>query len=44
MTDSEKLVKLIEYLRKQHEIPPDMMKAIHTLVGVIRYSEIIERQ
>ena len=43
MTDSEKLVQLIEELRQRHQIPPDMMRNVHALVGLIRYSEIVQQ-
>ena len=43
MTDSEKLVQLIEELRRRHQIPPDMMRNVHALVGLIRYSEIVQQ-
>jgi len=43
MTDSEKLVQLIESLRLRHQIPPDMMANIRALVGLIRYSEIVQQ-
>jgi hypothetical protein len=43
MTDSEKLVQLIESLRRRHQIPPDMMRNLHDLVGLIRYSEIVQQ-
>ena len=43
MTDSEKLVQLIEELRQRHQIPPDMMSNVHALVGLIRYLEIVQQ-
>ena len=43
MTDSEKLIQLIEELRQRHQIPPDMMRNVHALVGLIRYSEIAQQ-
>ena len=43
MTDSEKLIQLIEELRQRHQIPPAMMNTVHALVGLIRYSEIVQQ-
>ena len=43
MTDSAKLIRLIEELRQRHQIPPDMMGNLHALVGLIRYSEIVQQ-
>ena len=43
MSDSEKLIQLIEELRQRHQIPPDMMRNVHALVGLIRYSEIVQQ-
>jgi len=43
MSDSEKLVQLIEELRQRHQIPPDMMRNTYALVGLIRYSEIVQQ-
>ena len=43
MSDSEKLVQLIEELRKRHSITPDFMASIYTLVGLIRYSETVRK-
>jgi len=43
MTDSEKLIQLIEELRERHHFPPDMMANIRAIVGLIRYSEIVQQ-
>ena len=43
MTDSEKLIQLIEELRERHQIPPAMMSNLHAIVGLIRYSEIVQQ-
>ena len=43
MSDSEKLIQLIEDLRQRLQIPPDMMSNLYALVGLIRYSEIVQQ-
>jgi hypothetical protein len=42
-SDSEKLVELIEELRERHTIPPEQMAAVFALVGLIRYSETVQK-
>ena len=43
MTDSEKLVQLISEIRERHNIPPDMMAGLFTVIGLIRYSETVKK-
>jgi hypothetical protein len=43
MSDSEKLIQLIEDLRRRHHIPPDLMMDIYALVGLIAYSETVQQ-
>lgn len=42
MSDREKIIALIEELRRTHEIPPDLMAAIHRLVGLVAYSDKVK--
>lgn len=42
MSDREKIIAMIEELRKTHVIPPDLMAAIHRLIGLVAHSEYVQ--